>query len=512
MKLFTLMTEADFGDALRRMLPLLWIVNLGVVAAHAQRISLAPSERLQLLDCQPSSYASCFRLRLNAERVVLPPNEEELAKVITVYVDDQPVVPFYASASAAETNGRVVLILVDVSGSMNSHISKLTRFQAAQAAVMEFLKSFADGKDRVAIVPFESHNVKGIIDDAEFSTTKDDALDRAGKLDPPKHCQESARGKNCSNTALFSAVDAGLSVLLKQRTVAASGSTLLLIVLTDGHNEVYPEQGDCAFQKCSPSDTGLYQGKEVPAALVGRVHDAFRDYGVHIISVGVGNPGDVDQAALGQFSSEPPVMCQDPGCLNRFFARTGARLATSPIVATFRSPWGERVLASTRASRVKAALRATSGDTLESEETLLWLSPEIGLPLFEAKCTVPEHSALLRQSSDPAPSLLSLLDPMLVFVCFGAALLFLWFGLPRLIWGDRTIAELQLAEAGGRWGGGTAPARRPDVIPTAPASGRMPSQSPDRASVESTRPELTHQTGTRTRLEKIRSGEDDFKR
>jgi len=490
--------RTDLVDALRRTLPLALIFSLGVATAHAQRIAL-PDQRLQMLDCWPSSYyVSCFRLKLNAENV---PLQDDLVRSLTVHIDDKEITPFYASVSGAETRARTALILVDVSGSMNYGLSStLTRFQAAKAAVKEFLKTFVDGKDRVAIVPFESHGVKDKISSAQFFTTQARAMEEADGLKEPKHCKE---GKDCPNTALYSAVDLGLAALLEQRTLAASDSALLLVVLTDGYNDVDPKRGD---------ESGLIEGTEVPTTLVNKIRDAVRNYNVRVISLGVGKPSEVDLAALRQLSSEKPVPCQDPECLKDFFAQAGAGRIT-PIVAAFDSPWGERVSAATRTARVRVLLRSARNETLDTGEALLlWSAPEIGLPLFEAKCIPAEHSALLKQSPDP-PSLLSLLDPVLVFVGFGVALLVLWYGLPRLIWGDRTIVELQLAEAGRRWGGAPTPPPKAEMISrnATPATG-VPTQSPQRTSVEGTQAQLIHETGTRTRLEKVQRAEDNLKR
>ena len=73
------------------------------------------------------------------------------------------VTPFFASSGVGPDAGdhtNVVLLIVDISGSMNDRISGgQTRFEAARSAIAQFLDGMQEGSDRVAIVPFESHNV-----------------------------------------------------------------------------------------------------------------------------------------------------------------------------------------------------------------------------------------------------------------------------------------------------------------------------------------------------------------
>jgi len=486
-------------EHLARLAWLLLTVGVPISIGQTQTISLPPNQPLQMLDCSPASYNACFRLNSKVDNLALPP-DEELARSLTVQINGQSVKPFYASTGATETIGRTTLILVDVSGSMNNPISpNLTRFRAAKAAVKEYLSVFADGKDRVAVVTFESHRVKQIIDAAQFVTTKADALDQANRLQDPKHCQE---GRGCSNTGLYSAVDEGLAVLSAQSQGANPHSNLLfLIVLTDGKNDVSPDRGD---------DPDLLGGDEGLRTVVDRIHDGDRNHGIRVIAAGVGNPREISEDALRRMSSLEPIVCQDPECLKQFFLRTGSRRVSNSIVAVFESPWGWRVASSTRAIWAKVTLQTAGGNPVETEQSQLWRAPEVGLPVFEEKCNAEESNALLSASTN-YPSLWNDLDPVFVFLGFAIVLLILWLAIPRLIWGEPTIAELQLAEAGGRWAGGAPPARPParsEVTPFAKPAPQTPQQSP----VDATKVDLVQQTSTRSRLERIRREEDDLRR
>lgn len=192
-------------------------VLLAAAAARAQNVSgrLDFSDSIRMVDCDPASTAPCFRLKFNivdAQGAPLPaqlPAPEKLAENISVQVGEQAVTPFYAVASAGDkqaVRGRVALVLIDISGSMNRPIATgQTRFEAAKAALSSFLDGFQDGIDRVAVVPFESHQVESTIRAARFASTKQEALRQIQALPQPE---------SRNNTGLYSAVATGIDVLL----------------------------------------------------------------------------------------------------------------------------------------------------------------------------------------------------------------------------------------------------------------------------------------------------------
>src|ERR1041385_4318117 len=171
------------------------------------------ADQVQLVDCQPVSSVPCFTASFNtvgdsnAPYSFDFPNASLLLSSLTITADGLPVKVFYASAgsSTKSVRGRVALVLVDISGSMAKRLpTGETRFQAARSALAQFLDSFQNGVDEVAIVPFESHNVASTIRAASFAHTKEDALTQvSGITEPQTH----------NNTALYSSVSVGLDVL-----------------------------------------------------------------------------------------------------------------------------------------------------------------------------------------------------------------------------------------------------------------------------------------------------------
>ena len=398
------------------------------------------ADKVRLVSCDPSTSKPCFRVKFNVVdtqgsplNINLPPNKDLRGK-LKVYLDNQEIDPFFAVAQSGDTQavrGRIALILVDISGSMNHMLpSGQTRFETAKAALAQFLQGFDPSVDRVAIVPFESHNVASQISSAEFATSSAQALTQISALPTPAPH---------NNTALYSAVVQGLQVLSDQTssTSNASGASSpesLLVVMTDGKNEV-GAKGD---------DAGLLDG---PAGLQ-EAANAVRTSGVQVIAVGFGDAGSIDQAALRQISTKA-YMADNLEKLTQAFNFARA-LLTNRIVATFASPWDDRASLQGRTLQVKAAL-TLSGKKLESDEHQ-WSAPQIGTPTFDGKCDTAELKAAL-PIVPVSGSLLSSLRPILVFLGIGTTLLILWFWVPRLVWPEQYIGSFPGAESAGgmRW-------------------------------------------------------------
>ena len=107
---------------------------------------------------------------------IVLPSADKLRESFSLAGASGQVAPFYASAGGgpdAAQHTNVVLLLVDISGSMNQPMAGSTsRFEAAKTAIGQFLDSMQEGSDRVAIVPFESHNVSSTIRGAVFATRR----------------------------------------------------------------------------------------------------------------------------------------------------------------------------------------------------------------------------------------------------------------------------------------------------------------------------------------------------
>lgn len=424
------------------------------------------ADRIRLVSCDPSTTKPCFRLKLNAiDQKGSPVNldlapDKDLHNQMRVLVENSSITPFFAVAQSAGGNTtvtRMTLILVDISGSMNHLLgSGMTRFQTAQEALRHFLQNFDPSSDRVAIVPFESHNVAEHINDAQFASTKEEAIGEIESLPAPQPR---------NNTALYSAVVLGISLLAKQGA-SSSGSSpeTQLIVMTDGKNEVY--QAD---------DPGLLDG----AAGLKKAAAMVRSSGTEVIGVGFGDPGSIDEAALQQLSSKS-YSAQDLSQLQQVFSLAHG-LLVNRIVATFESPWPDRSSLESKTLRLSATLDLPGGRHFESG-VKTWEAPEMGVPTFEGKCDTNELKAALQIAPVPG-NWLSVLRPILVFFGLGTALLVLWFWVPRLVWPEQYIGTFT-TQRGMRWenrtlAGSVGSSRRaPPGFEKAPGGGVQPPRTP----------------------------------
>jgi hypothetical protein len=411
-------------------------VLVATAGVSAQSGRLDAADKVRLLNCQPSTTVPVFRLTFNlvdSQGSPLPVKfgSQALSEHLKILVDDQPIERFFVSAhstEAASSRGRIALILVDISGSMNRLLaSGGSRFQAAQAALTQFVGAFDDRSDQIAIVPFESHNVISEIRSATFARTKAQALAQINSLPPPKPR---------NNTAIYSSIVAGIDLLnerLHGLSNAAGGTSpeALLIIMTDGKNEILP--GD---------DPGLLDG----ASGLTRASDVVKASGVQVIGIGFGEAGAVDEEALARISTKF-FRAADSDKLRQVFA-IAHTLLTDRIAVTFNSPWEDRATLEGRTVRVTASLNLGPGQEFDSRE-LAWAAPQMGVPTFDDRCDTDELRAWLPRGPT-GNGWISTLRPFLVFLGIGALLLVLWFWVPRLVWSEQYVGNLPKPSRG-RW-------------------------------------------------------------
>ena len=381
------------------------------------------TQNVELLDCEPVSSVPCFRIGFSA----LEPNGSpaqipaltppQLASSLSIDLGDRTVKPFFVSlplGTSAPTVTRLTLFLIDTSGSMNRSLPDgETRFHAAKAAISHFLENFENGVDRVAVVGFESHRVATTIRSARFATSLADAQSQVDALAAPKPRND---------TALYSAVDMGIDVLREQIKTLPGAHEAVLLLLTDGDNDVQESRGD---------DHDLLSGTAGLRVVVQRVRDNSE---IRVVAVGIGNPKEVNQDALSQISREF-TMSTDADGLMRAFKHPAPTMQAKDIVATFASPWPDRASLEARSMRLRVQMNLPSGDALYSDE-ITWTAPEIGQPLFGGRCDAQEGDVLLRSTLTGGGAFwMRIFRPVLVFVGWGAVLLILWFWVPPLIWG-----------------------------------------------------------------------------
>jgi Ca-activated chloride channel family protein len=414
------------------------VLAIFAAPASGQNPGLDFAEPLKLVSCEPASTVPCFRMKLNLVdgagqpyNAQLPP-PDKLASQITVTMGGQQITPFYATAageSVAKVRGRAALVIVDISGSMKKILpTGQTRFEAAKMAVKSFLGQFEEGVDRIAVVPFESHQVRERIESAVFARTRSAAIAQVDALPEPELR---------NNTALFSAVVFGTETLRNAlpRLEKEMGETpeAMVIVLTDGNNEVL--KGD---------DLGLLAG---PAGMDEASRYA-RQAPFPVIAIGFGEPGSIDEAALRQISTKY-YLASDYEGLRRIFTFTRTFL-NNRLAATFSSPYPDRASLAGQNLPVIVELKLPNGQVLRSPE-VLWSAPQMGVPVYAGKCNPDEMKAVL-QNLPVSAGWTSIIRPLGVFVGLALLLLLMWHWLPRLVWPEQFIGVMPGAGAGqGKW-------------------------------------------------------------
>jgi hypothetical protein len=403
---------------------------------HAADASLVPASRPQLISCDPASKTPCFRLRLNildGSRQPLAlqlPNPTNLARSLVVNVNGQDIVPFYADAGSTSASNiprtRIALVLIDVSGSMNRSLATgQTRFEAARKAAQRFLDGFVDGVDQVAFVPFQSRDVVQTIENAKFATSKADAEQQISLLPAPQ-------AKN--NTALYSAVVAGVDLL--KRAIGSLGrpADALMITMTDGENDVGGRS----------DDPGLLTGEQGLESAQARVQNA----GLESITIGFGDRDSIDQRAL-QLLGTKTYMAQGVDELERAFGTTRT-LLNDRLTLTFSSPSSDRASLAGQTLTMNVALRLPAGVTVRSIP-IIWTTPQLGVPPYEGRCEAPETAAVLRTTAAEVTGWGTVVRPLIIVLSYSALFLILWFWVPQLIWPGREIAGLHSIHHRRRW-------------------------------------------------------------
>nr|WP_246301735.1 vWA domain-containing protein [Granulicella arctica] len=404
-------------------------------------LELYPVSAPMLVQCAPVSLVPCFSVVVTpADGTGKPvavglPSKDRLLQAMQVQSDGTAIAPFYVSSgsgSDASQRPNIVLIEVDISGSMNSPVSDgVSRFDAAQAAIAKYLESMQEGVDQIAIVPFESHHVVPTIQAAVFTGKRDEAMAQLKALPRPGT-------KN--NTALYQAVYSGvqsmqteMATLVKPGTVAADFQPRV-IVMTDGKNEVM--KGD---------DADLLDGPLGMQQAVAKVASS----GLDVVGIGFGDRSGIDTEALQKLSKRV-FMAATGDELAQIFRNT-TPLKTSALQVTFLSPWTDRPSLASRDPQFGLTLTLPDGRRLMSP-LVRYTAPAMGTPLYERQASPEEMQALIATRPSANSGWDAVLRSLLVFGGCGVVLLLLWFWIPRLIWGNQYAGNLASVGAGRRWG------------------------------------------------------------
>ncbi len=411
------------------------IASMGSVQAQQPRpATLALTGAPRLVDCAPVSLAPCMSLSVTPATsagspapVNLPP-AAQLASAFTLTGAAGQVTPFYASAGTgpdATQHTNVVLLLIDISGSMREPMGSTSRFEAAKGAIAQFLDGMQEGSDRIAIVPFESHNVISTIHGAVFATRKADAIAQLKSLPQPGP-------KN--NTALYQAVFTGEEALSNEvASLQRSGTADLqphLIVMTDGKNEVFPGDDPLLLN----GDLGLQQA----AAQVQASH-------ADTIGIGFGDRNAIDATALQRLSTRFFYAADAAQLLAALHVSRSA--VSHSILLTWLLPEGSRAALAGRDPQWAPAMKLEDGTVISGPAVRL-LMPATNSPVYDRKATPQELRSLIATHPEPTSGWSVVFIHGLLYLAAGALLLMLWFWLPRIIWGDRHLTAPERTE---RW-------------------------------------------------------------
>lgn len=408
--------------------------------AQAKAASLRVASQPVLVDCAPVTQSPCLSASFvpvdaNGQPApVVLPAPAELAHSITLTGADRTVSPFYATAGSgpdAEQHSNVVLLLIDISGSMNQPApGSPSRFAAVKEAVTKYLADMQEGTDRIAIVPFQSHDVVSTIRSAVYVNNKADALAQLRALPEPA-------SKN--NTALYQAVFSGIDSLKQEvSSLGREGHSVAelqphLLVMTDGKNEVFP--GD--DPQLLNGDLGLQQA----AAQVQASH-------LDVVGIGFGDRTSIDAAAMQRLSSRFLYAADAAQLLAAL--HTSRTAASHTVQMVWLLPDANRLALTGHDETVVPSLRLADGSTLQGGD-LRWIAPAIGAPTYTRRALATELQALIQSHPVVDSGWASVVVYSLLFLAASAVVLVLWFWVPRLVWGDRYSGSIP--QPAKRWSG-----------------------------------------------------------
>ncbi len=370
-----------------------WFLAVALVAGS--QVADTTRQDLVLLRCRSAAPTPCFMTAVDLG----PARRDSNASWRASFRGDTAV-PGVGRRSRSLESGAShrLLILVDVSGSMRDVVGtgRASRFGLTRAALRDFLVSLDSlpaGSVKVAIAPFGSRQVAPQIQASAFGTPREaqSALDRI--TDP----------RTDENTGLYSAVDLGVRKLEAELKTAGGGGLGVLLLVSDGVNQVFPNRGD------DPDLLDGAAGLEQAARAVGRSRVLPSILGIN----------RVDESVLRRLAGprgQVTVVKDDGYEIDRGLARTRDLLWTTWEVVF--SPGSTRE----ELGRSWAELTAGAGGPVGRG---VWTPPTIALPAFEG--TAPPTLAPAR--GQDRTDRRWLLAPMLL-----VSLSLLWGVVPRYLW------------------------------------------------------------------------------
>ncbi len=393
---------------------LIALCSFGCRTEKAQDIR--PAERVELLvqdENDPRPYFHAELKFANADQIRLPGSAAELQQRIKVREasslfirEGRDFIPFKVSNRATE--GKLdVMMVFDLSGSMiSNNLGGRTRLDAAKEAARVLVDRFRPG-DRIAIAPFESHDVKAKIDGATFAETREEVEAQIDRL----------QARRDGNTALYSATIFALNRLQRLKN---TDRQYMLVVLTDGKNEVKP--GD---------DPEVLQRKDELDDVIEKLNET----NIQTFTIGVGD--GIDASALREMvfpreNKEQYSSTDDTQSLVKFLAGAKQSLTEQIGIMFFTRRRDYREL---KSLNFKVQIETLDGKLLQG--IIPW-NCRAAAGCAPDKPMAREEMRLVTERADapqpPSAQWKELLWLMARFAIALAILAGLWWGIPKIVW------------------------------------------------------------------------------
>jgi Mg-chelatase subunit ChlD len=392
------------------------LCGVGCRAEKAQDIR--PAERVELLALDENDPRPYFHAELkfaNPDQVKLPYRSEDLQKIIKVREagslfirEGREFTPFKVSNRATE--GKLdVMMLFDLSGSMiTGSLGGRTRLDAAKGAARVLVEKFRPG-DRIAIAPFESHEVRARIEDAVFAKTPAEAEGQINSL----------QARRDGNTALYTGTIFALNRLQRLKKEEPDRQ-YMLVILTDGKNDL--REGD---------DPETLQRKDDLNGVVKKLYET----NIQTFAIGVGDAIDADalkQMVFPQENKEQYSKADDATSLAKFLAGAKQSLNEQIGILFFTRARDYHDL---KSLNFRVQIKTLDGKILQG--VIPW-NCRAAAGCAPDRTMEREEMRLATESAEapqpPPEQWKELLWLLLRFAIALAILAGLWWGIPKIVW------------------------------------------------------------------------------
>jgi Mg-chelatase subunit ChlD len=399
---------------------------LGCRTEKAQEI--LPAERVEMLvqgENDPRPYFHAELKFADPRQVKLPPRAEELQKRIKVreagslFVrEGKDFVPF--KVSNRSTEGKLdLMMLFDLSGSMvTGNLGTRTRLEAAKDAGKVLLDKFRPG-DRIAIAPFESHDVRAQIENAPFAETREEAQAQIDRLE----------ARRDGNTALYSAT---IFALERLQRLKKTDRQYMLVILTDGKNDLRP--GD---------DPELLRRKDDLDSIIRKL----RETNIQTFTIGVGEGADANalrEMVYPRENKEQYSSATDTESLGKFLASAKQALTEQIGILFYLRHRDYHAL---KSLNLNVRIETLDGKILRG--IIPW-NCRVAAGCTPDKNLEPEDVRLVTERGDaPQPPGAQWKDLLWLVFKFAIALgilALLWYGIPRLVWPVPSLPHIPLRQ------------------------------------------------------------------